>query len=101
MRYAEVEYWMQWYRELKGVMVFKKCWNSSWWNGRPVRMGPGIQEQLEDSHVHRYSHLTASWLKEYLDIFYSRVKPGKEDKSKGIQVNTECYSSIELSRLAV
>jgi hypothetical protein len=25
-------------------------------NGRPVRMGPN-QEQLEDSHVHRYSSL--------------------------------------------
>jgi len=48
-------------------------------NGRPLYNGPGLQEQLEDSHRETYSHLTAELIEEYLmDIFYSRVKPGSQ-----------------------
>lgn len=85
MRYAEVEYWMQWYREIeRGYWYSRSAETVLGATGRPVRMGPGIQEQLEDSHVHRYSHLTAKLIEEYLqDIFYSRVKPGKGRQIKG------------------
>ena len=85
MKYAEVEYWSQWYREIeRGYWYSRSADTVIGGNGRPVRMGPGIQEQLEDSHIHRYSHLTAKLIEEYLqDIFYSRVKPGKGRAIKG------------------
>ena len=85
MRYADVEYWMQWYRELERMSWYSRSTDTViGGNGRPVRSGPGIQEQLEDSHIHRYSHLTAKLIEEYLmDIFYSRVKPGKGRQIKG------------------
>lgn len=85
MKYAEVEYWMQWYREVeRGYWYSRSAETVIDSNGRPVRMGPGIQEQLEDSHVHRYSHLTTRLIEEYLmDVFYGRVKPGKGRQVKG------------------
>ncbi len=85
MRYADVEYWMQWYRELERMAWYSRSTDTViGGNGRPVRSGPGIQEQLEDSHLHRYSHLTAKLIEEYLmDIFYSRVKPGQGRQVKG------------------
>lgn len=85
MRYADVEYWQQWYRELERGKWYSRSTDTVLGaNGRPVRTGPGIQEQLEDSHIHRYTHLTAKLIEEYLqDIFYSRVKPGKGRQIKG------------------
>lgn len=85
IRYAEVEYWQQWYRELeRGFWYSRSSDTVLGANGRPVQSGPGIQEQLEDSHIHRYSHLTAKLIEEYLmDIFYSRTKPGKGRQIKG------------------
>ena len=79
IRYAEVEYWQQWYRELERMAWYSRSTDTvPDANGRNVRSGPGIQEQLEDSHIHRYSHLTTKMIEEYLmDIFYSRVKPGQ------------------------
>ena len=85
MKYAEIEYWQQWYRELERGFWYSRSTDTVLGaNGRPVRSGPGLQEQLEDSHIHRYSHLTAKLIEEYLmDIFYSRVKPGKGRQIKG------------------
>jgi len=79
VKYAEVEYWQQWYRELERGFWYSRSTdtvlNAA---GRPIKTGPGCQEQLEDSHIQRYSHLSAKLIEEYLmDIFYSRVKPGK------------------------
>lgn len=85
IRYADVEYWMQWYREIERGKWYSRSTDTVLGaNGRPVRTGPGIQEQLEDSHIHKYTHLTARLIEEYLmDIFYSRVKPGRGRKVKG------------------
>lgn len=85
MKYAEAEYWMQWYKELEiGYWYGRSSDKVIGGNGRPVISGPGIQEQLEDSHIHRYSVLTAKLIEEYLmDIFYSRTKPGAGRKIKG------------------
>lgn len=85
MKYAEVEYWQQWYRELERGTWYSRSANTVLGaNGRPVRTGPGVQEQLEDSHIHRYSHLTGKLVEEYLmDIFYSRTKPGQGRRIKG------------------
>jgi hypothetical protein len=84
MKYAEVEYWQQWYREMeRGYWYSRSTDKVLGANGRPILSGPGIQEQLEDSHIHRYTHLTATLIEEYLmDIFYSRVKPGSGRKIK-------------------
>ncbi len=85
VKYAEVEYWQQWYRELERGFWYSRSTDTVLGaNGRPIYTGPGLQEQLEDSHVHRYSFLSAKLIEEYLmDIFYSRVKPGSKRKIKG------------------
>lgn len=84
VKYAEAEWWMQWYRELERGAWYSRMTNSvEGANGRSIYTGPGIQQQLEDSHVHYYSHLSARLIEEYLmDIFYSRVKPGSGRKIK-------------------
>lgn len=80
IKYAEVEYWMQWYRELeRGYWYSRSTDKLIGSTGRPIYSGPGIRQQLEDSHQHFYTHLTAGLIEEFLmDIFYSRVKPGKQ-----------------------
>lgn len=85
IKYAEVEYWEQWYRELERGMWYSRSTDTVLGaNGRPVYSGPGVQEMLEDSHVHHYSVLSAKLIEEYLmDIFYGRVKPGKGRSIKG------------------
>jgi hypothetical protein len=97
MKYAEVEFWQQWYREIeRGYWYSRSTDKVIGGNGRPVISGPGIQEQLEDSHIHRYSFLTAKLIEEYLmDIFYSRVKPGKGRHVKGY---TGEYGMIQFHR---
>jgi len=97
IKYAEVEYWMQWYRELeRGYWYSRKTDTVIGANGRPIRTGSGIQELLKDSHVHKYSHLTATLIEEYLmDIFYSRVKPGSGRKIKAF---TGEYGMIQFHR---
>lgn len=82
MKYAEIEYWQQWYRELERGFWYSRSTDTVMGaNGRPVRSGPGLQEQLEDSHIERYSHLTARLIEDYLmDIFYSRVQPGSKGR---------------------
>jgi hypothetical protein len=86
IKYAEVEYWQQWYRELERGFVYSRSTDTVLGaNGRPIYSGPGMQEQLEDSHVYRYSVLTAKLIEEYLmDIFYSRIKPGSKRKIKAL-----------------
>ncbi len=83
--YAEVEYWEQWYRELERGNWYSRSTDTVLGaNGRPTYTGPGVQELLEDSHQHNYSYLTAKLVEEFLmDIFYSRVKPGKQRRIKG------------------
>lgn len=97
IKFAEVEYWMQWYREIERFYWYSRNTDTVMdANGRPVRSGPGLQQQLEDSHIHRYSHLTAKLIEEYLmDIFYSRVKPGKGRRIKGY---TGEYGMIQFHR---
>lgn len=97
LNYAEVEYWQQWYAEIE-----RSAWYSIQTNkvmgatGRPVITGPGIQEMLEDSHIHYYNHLTASLIEEYLmDIFYSRIKPGSK---RSIKAYTGEYGMILFHR---
>jgi hypothetical protein len=97
IKYAEVEYWEQWYRELeRGYWYSRSTDTVIGANGRPIRSGPGVQELLEDSHQHHYSALTATLVEEYLmDIFYGRVKPGKARKIKGF---TGEYGMIQFHR---
>lgn len=97
IKYAEVEYWEQWYRELeRGYWYSRSTDTVLGANGRPIYSGPGVQEQLEDSHQHFYSHLTAKLIEEYLmDIFYSRVKPGSARKIKGFSGE---YGMIQFHR---
>jgi hypothetical protein len=97
VKYAEVEYWEQWYREIeRGYWYSRSTDTVLGANGRPIYSGPGVQEQLEDSHQHFYSHLSAPLIEEYLmDIFYSRVKPGATRKIKGFSGE---YGMIQFHR---
>lgn len=97
IKYAEVEYWQQWFQELERGYVYSRSTDTVLGaNGRPIHSGPGIQEQLEDSHLYRYSHLTATLVEEYLmDIFYGRVKPGK---GRSIKAFTGEYGMIIFHR---
>jgi len=85
VKYAEVEYWEQWYREVERGYWYSRSTDTVLdANGRPVYSGPGVQEQLEDGHIHFFSHLTSNLIEEYLmDIFYSRIKPGRQRRIKG------------------
>jgi hypothetical protein len=97
IKYAEVEYWEQWYRELERGLWYSRSTDSVIGStGRPIYSGPGVQELMEDSHIHNYSYLTAKLIEEYLmDIFYSRVKPGKGRK---ISAFTGEYGMIQFHR---
>lgn len=96
IRYAEAEYWIQWYRELERGKWYSRSTETVLDEGRPIRSGPGIQEQLEDSHVYHYSTLTARLIEEYLmDIFYGRVKPGTQRQVEGF---TGEYGMIQFHR---
>lgn len=97
MNYAEKEYWQQWYREIEKAIWYNRVARSIETDaGRPVDSFAGIQEQLEDSHIHYYSTLTARLIEEFLmDIFYSRVKPGGGRK---IKVFTGEYGMLVFSR---
>ena len=84
IKFAEVEYWQQWYRELERAYWYNRKYKSvEGSTGRMVDSFSGVQEKLEDSHIHYYSHLSAKLVEEFLlDIFYSRVKPGVGRKIK-------------------
>lgn len=97
IKYAEVEYWEQWYREIERSYWYSRSTDTVLGaNGRPIYTGPGIQEMLEDSHVHHYSVLSARLIEEYLmDIFYGRVKPGK---GRAVKAFTGEYGMIIFHR---
>jgi hypothetical protein len=75
LKYAEAEYWIQFYKEKERGLWYNKSANSiPGANGRSARTGPGVQELLKDSHIHYYSTLTENLIREYLlDIFFGRV----------------------------
>lgn len=75
LKYAEAEYWIQFYKEKERGLWYGRSQSSvAGANGRIARTGPGVQELLEDSHVHYYNTLTEKLIREYLlDIFFGRV----------------------------
>ena len=75
LKYAEAEYWIQWHKEKERGLWYGQSQSSvAGANGRIARTGPGVQELLEDSHVHYYNTLTEKLIREYLlDIFFGRV----------------------------
>lgn len=85
IKYAEVEYWKQWYRELElGKWYSRSTSTVLDANGRPIYSGPGVDEILTDSGVTEYyTDLTSTLIEEYLmDVFYGRVKPGGQRSIK-------------------
>jgi len=97
MPYAETIFWKQWYKELEIALWYsRKSDNVADTTGEMIRSFPGVQEQLEDSHTHKYSNLSARLIEEYLmDIFYSRVSPGK---SRQIEAWTGEYGMIQFHK---
>lgn len=83
IKYAETEYWRQWYRELERAYWYNRTSSVTGSTGRTVDTFSGIQEKLEDSHIEYYTQLTATLIEEFLmDIFYSRTAPGSQRKIK-------------------
>lgn len=81
LKYAESEYWIQWYKEKERILWYGQMANGvAGANGRAARTGPGVQELLKDSHVHVYNTLTEDLIREYLlDIFFGRVDMSNRD----------------------
>jgi len=97
MRYADVEFWQQYYREKERTFWYSRTSDITGSTGRKVQSGPGIQQQLEDSHIYRYNQLTTKGIEEYLmDIFYSRTSPGKRKVLAGY---TGEFGLIEFNRV--
>ena len=99
MKYAEGEYWIQWHKEIERGLWYGRMNNSvPGANGRPVRTGPGVQELLEDSHVHVYNTLTEKLIREYLlDIFFGRV----DMKNRNIVAYTGEYGMLAFHQAMV
>jgi len=85
IKYAEAEYWQQWYRELeRGDWYSRSTDTVKGSTGRPLRNGPGIEEMLEESPRYGYSTLSGRLIEEFImDIHYGRVAPGAKRKLKG------------------
>lgn len=81
VKYAELKYWQQWYKECEANAFYSRSTNTVLdANGRPVQSGAGMFELFEDAHTHRYSVLTATLIREFVqDIFYNRVAFAKRN----------------------
>lgn len=81
LKYAEAEYWIQFHKEKERGLWYGRSQSSvPGANGRIARTGPGVQELLEDSHIHYYNTLTEKLIREYLlDIFFGRVDMSNRD----------------------
>ena len=79
VRYAEIVYWQQWYRELeRGLWYSRKTTKILGSNGRPIMSGAGLQQQLESGVRHYYNRLSADLLQEFImDTRYGRIAPGQ------------------------
>lgn len=75
IKYAEVEYWNQWYRELeRGYWYGRSTDTVLGSTGRPVLSGPGVQELLERSNRHYYTQFNMKMVEDFLmGISYNRV----------------------------
>lgn len=98
-KYAEKEFWMQWYREMEMNNWYSRSNNRlAGSTGRVVDSGPGIQELLEDSQRHVYSKFTGKLLEEFLmDVSYGRISPGA---SRKFRVFTGEYGMLLINRAA-
>lgn len=79
IRFAEVEYWMQWYREKERALWYTRSTDTvKGANGRPAKSGAGIDEILEDSWKQYYNVLTARVIEDFImSMLYGRKSPGK------------------------
>lgn len=97
VKYAETEFWKQWYRELERGRWYSRSTDVVRGStGRPIYSGPGVDELMEDAHQHYYTTFSANMVEEFLmDIFYSRVKPGAR---REIEAFTGEYGMIRFHR---
>ncbi|MGL6107255.1 MAG: hypothetical protein ACRC0V_07205 [Fusobacteriaceae bacterium] len=83
MNYAEVEFHKQWQEEREVMRWYGRqgdVYQDE--NGYRYETGPGLHEQLEDSHIEYYTNLTTDLIDQYLmDIFYGRVGPGNTHRN--------------------
>jgi len=84
--YNEAEFWGQWAREISVGQWYSRSTNTVMGStNRPVYGGPGIQELLEYSNRHFYTHLTGKLIEEFiLDAVYGRLSPNSDTNLIGM-----------------
>lgn len=98
IKYAEAEYWAQWYREIeRGLWYSRESNTVAGSTGRPILSGPGVQQLLEEGpNNYEYTDFTADLLEQFLlDIYYSTVSPGSQ---RNIKVFTGEIGMIEFHK---
>lgn len=98
IKYAEAEFWRQWYKEIE-----RSYWMSrssdvvTGSTGRALKNGAGMFEKLESSNQHYYSVLSPRLIEDFLmGIFYNRVAPGPR---REIVAFTGEYGMIQFNRV--
>jgi hypothetical protein len=97
IKYAEVEYWNQWYREkaIADWFGYQDDGDVLGANGRPINGGPGIQEMLASGHRWNTNFITGKGFEEYImDIYYGRVEFGM----RNVKCFTGEYGLLEAHR---
>lgn len=72
--YANWVFLQQWYREIDRAMVYNKFGSTPGENGRPVKTGAGLREQIAPANKREYTVLTEQVLREFmLDLSYNVI----------------------------
>ena len=98
IKLAEANFWKEWAREKEIALIYNKSSKTiEGANGRPVRSFAGLQEKLQDGHIHYYSEFSTRLLEEFLmDISYGRSTPGSGNRK--MRVYTGEYGMILFHR---
>ena len=85
LKYNEVFYWNQWYREIeRGMWYSRKTTTVLGSTNRPILSGAGIQQQLESGVRHFYNSLTGELLQEFImDMRFGRMTPDQKNTVVG------------------
>src|SRR5690606_17067188 len=72
--YANWIFLQQWYREIDRALVYNKVGTSPGENGRPVKAGAGLREQIAPANKREYTHLTENVIREFMmDLSYNVI----------------------------
>lgn len=98
IKLAEANFWKEWAREKEIALIYNKSSKTiEGATGRPVRSFAGLQEKLQDGHVHYFSEFSTRLLEEFLmGISYGRSLPGSS--ARKMRVYTGEYGMLLFHR---